>query len=102
MKWPLLILLAVAMAGAQFWAEGQAQSQASAWFRKLDRNRDGYLQREEVSRLRGIPEVFDEADANGDGKLDPEEFVRAEAILQKAKLRSLPPQSKAPPRTETR
>lgn len=58
-----------------------------AWFRKLDRNRDGYLDRKELAGQRGVLAVFDQADENGDGKLDPEEFIRAEALAKEAKRR---------------
>ena len=57
----------------------------SAWFRKLDRNRDGYLDRKELAGMRGVLAVFDQADENRDGKLDPDEFIRAEALAQEAK-----------------
>lgn len=56
-----------------------------AWFRKLDKNRDGYLERKELSSLRRHLSVFDEADANSDGRLDPEEFIRAEVLVHEAK-----------------
>jgi len=46
-------------------------------FEKLDRNHDGYLSREE---LRGYGKAFDEADENKDGRIDPSEFVKAQAI----------------------
>jgi len=53
-----------------------------AWFRKLDRNHDGYLDRKELASQRRILEVFDQADENKDGRLDPEEFIRAESLVQ--------------------
>lgn len=56
-----------------------------AWFRKLDKNRDGYLDRKELSGMRRHLEVFDQADENKDGKLDPEEFIRAEVLIQEMK-----------------
>ena len=57
----------------------------SAWFRKLDRNRDGYLDRKELAGMRRHLAVFDQADENRDGKLDPDEFIRAEILIQEAK-----------------
>jgi len=53
----------------------------SAWFRKLDRNKDGYLDRKELAGMRRHLTVFDQADENKDGKLDPAEFqvLNAEA-----------------------
>lgn len=56
-----------------------------AWFRKLDRNRDGYLDRKELAGMRRHLAVFDQADENKDGKLDPDEFIRAESLIQEAK-----------------
>ena len=49
-------------------------------FTKLDRNRDGVLTRDEVRHIRDYAKAFIEADENKDGKLDPAEFVKAEAI----------------------
>jgi len=52
-----------------------------AWFRKLDRNKDGYLDRKELSGMRRHLTVFDQADGNKDGKLDPAEFIQAEVLV---------------------
>ena len=49
-------------------------------FDKLDRNRDGYLSRDEVRSLHDYDKAFEQADQNKDGKLDRAEFVKAEAI----------------------
>ena len=49
-------------------------------FRSLDANRDGFLEKSEVSRIRGYAAAFDKADANRDRRLGLEEFVEAEAI----------------------
>ena len=57
----------------------------SAWFRKLDRNRDGYLDRKELAGMRRHLAVFDQADENKDGRLDPDEFIKAEILIQEAK-----------------
>lgn len=57
----------------------------TAWFRKLDRNRDGFLDRKELAGQRGVLAAFDQADENGDGKLDPDEFIKAEAIAKDMK-----------------
>ncbi|MBI1942193.1 MAG: BON domain-containing protein [Betaproteobacteria bacterium] len=83
----VLLLLAAAALGLP---EANAQSQPSAWFRKLDRNRDGYLQRGEIAQMRGVARAFDEADADHDGKLTPQEFIDAEVIAHSAKLPALP------------
>ncbi|HEX2650460.1 MAG TPA: EF-hand domain-containing protein [Burkholderiales bacterium] len=52
-----------------------------AWFRKLDRNKDGYLDRKELAGMRRHLTVFDQADENKDGKLDPAEFIQAEVLV---------------------
>jgi hyperosmotically inducible periplasmic protein len=49
-------------------------------FEQLDKNHDGLLSKDEV---RGIPDygkAFEQADENKDGRLDPSEFIKAEAI----------------------
>jgi len=87
----LIILIAGAAACALYPpAAARAQAQPNSWFRQLDRNRDGFLQRAEIARLPGIPALFDQADANHDGKLDPAEFAVAEGIHQSTKLPALP------------
>jgi hyperosmotically inducible protein len=49
-------------------------------FRGLDANGDGFLTKDEVSRIRDYTEAFDKADANRDARLGLEEFAEAEAI----------------------
>jgi Ca2+-binding EF-hand superfamily protein len=63
----------------------------NAWFRKLDRNHDGYLDRKELAGLRRHLAVFDQADENKDGRLDPDEFIKAEILVQEAKRRAANP-----------
>src|SRR5262245_30791889 len=53
----------------------------SAWFRKLDKNRDGYLDRKELAGMHRHLAVFDQADENRDGRLDPGEFIKAEVLV---------------------
>ncbi len=60
-------------------AAGQAAPQ-NARFLKLDTNRDGYLSQAETSGIRGYAPAFAQADANHDGKLDPDEFIKAESL----------------------
>ena len=59
----------------------------SAWFRKLDRNHDGYVDRKELAGLRRHLAVFDQADEDKDGRLSPDEFVKAESLIQEARQR---------------
>jgi len=54
-------------------------------FTRLDVNRDGYLSREEAQKIRGFSKAFNEADDNRDGKLDATEFVKAQAIHDRAR-----------------
>lgn len=49
-------------------------------FDRLDKNRDGVLTRDEVRHIRDYATPFLEADDNQDGKLDREEFIKAEFI----------------------
>jgi hypothetical protein len=69
-----------------------------AWFRKLDKNRDGYLERKELSGMQRYLAVFDQADENRDGKLDPDEFIKAEVLIHDAKRR--PARSAEPAKKE--
>jgi hyperosmotically inducible protein len=52
-------------------------------FDQLDRNHDGVLTQDEVRDIRDYARAFLEADANKDGKLDRDEFVKAEAIHER-------------------
>ena len=53
-------------------------------FEALDRNNDGYITRDEVKGTRWYDSAFDQADENRDGRLDPTEFVKAEAIQDRS------------------
>lgn len=52
-------------------------------FKKLDVNRNGYLSREETRGLRDFTKAFNEADDNRDGRLDADEFTKAQAIYDR-------------------
>jgi hyperosmotically inducible protein len=53
----------------------------NAKFESLDKNKDGFLTKDEVSGIRGeYGKAFDQADENRDGKLDRAEFPKAESI----------------------
>lgn len=56
-----------------------AQSQSSAWFSKLDSNRDGYLTRSEIERNSKLAEDWSTADKNQDDKISRAEFSAFEA-----------------------
>lgn len=49
-------------------------------FVKLDKNRDGYLTRDELRSIRHYEQAFEQADENKDDRLDQGEFIKAEAI----------------------
>jgi hypothetical protein len=50
-------------------------------FERLDRNRDGYVDRAEALALPELDRVFNEADRRSDGRLDKVEFARALALI---------------------
>jgi len=56
-----------------------AQAQPSDKFRSLDRNGDGFLTRDEMGAIRDYDAAFAEADDNRDGRLNPDEFFKAES-----------------------
>lgn len=50
-------------------------------FERLDRNRDGYVDRAEALALPELDRVFNEADRRSDGRLDKVEFARALGLI---------------------
>jgi hyperosmotically inducible protein len=52
-------------------------------FTKLDKNGDGFVSQDEVRHLKGYQNALTEADDNKDGKLDRDEFVKAESIYER-------------------
>lgn len=52
-------------------------AQVTQMFDYMDRDKDGFLSREEASGFRGVARHFDEADVNKDGRLSREEFEKA-------------------------
>ena len=86
---PLYRMLAAALAASSIGAAAAAGApetagQGDPGFQKLDVNRDGYLSREEARAARGYDKAFTEADDNRDGRLDATEFVKAQAISERA------------------
>ncbi len=55
-------------------------------FNQLDRNRDGVLTQDEVRHIRDYARAFLDADENKDGKLDRDEFIKAESIHDRIRL----------------
>ncbi len=81
MNFKCLIALAVAAAwtGAAWPATPQDRpvspsAQADRRFDELDRNRDGFLSRDEADKARELDTRFSELDANNDGKLSRDEY----------------------------
>ena len=57
-------------------------------FRSGDRDNDGYLSREEVrSRFPGMEREYARVDADGDGRISPEEFLRMRRLQAQQKLK---------------
>ena len=55
-------------------------------FQKLDTDGDGFLSRDETSGLINFATAFNEADDNRDGRLDPDEFAKAQAVHERVKV----------------
>jgi Ca2+-binding EF-hand superfamily protein len=51
---------------------------ATAMFKKLDANNDGYISAAEAQASPDVEEAFGEGDTNGDGQLSLDEFVKME------------------------
>jgi hypothetical protein len=84
-----LALSGVALPSAQAQPTDQdagSSAPANAKFRQLDRNADGYIQKDEVAHIRGYAYAFDEADENRDGRLDGSEFLKAESLHERAQV----------------
>lgn len=78
---PILVLLIAAIAGASTAYAGP--SGQSPEFKKFDTNGDGYISRDEARRFRNFEKALDEADGNRDGRLDPDEFVKAQSVHER-------------------
>jgi hyperosmotically inducible protein len=63
----------------------QQEGAASPEFTRLDVDHDGYLSRVETAGLEEFDNAFREADDNGDGRLDAAEFLKAQAIRDRAR-----------------
>ena len=74
MKKLLVIALAAAFASA-VWA--QKKGTGNSAFDALDKNQDGFLSRQEVAGETELAKRFGKFDANKDGRLNVDEFIRA-------------------------
>lgn len=52
-------------------------------FLKMDKNKDGFLSKDEVRHICDYGKALDAADDNKDGKLDQGEFLKAESIHER-------------------
>ena len=57
-------------------------------FQKLDVNHDNFISRSEAQKLQQFTKAFNEADENRDGKLDRDEFVKAQAIYDRMRAKA--------------
>ncbi len=79
----VLALGCAAPAGAEN-PEAPSYPHQRPMFKKLDADGDGFVTRAEAKRLKGFEAAFTEADENRDGKLSPDEFVKAESIYSRS------------------
>lgn len=75
-----MLTAAASPSGAAEAARADRRAPASAEFRELDGNRDGYVSRDEARSIKGFEKAFQQADDNRDGKLDADEFIKAQAV----------------------
>lgn len=77
--WCQLAVLAAILGGGVLSASGQDGSEASALFKRLDKNSDGSITIDEVpeEQQRLLQRLLRQGDQNGDGKLTLQEFDRA-------------------------
>jgi hyperosmotically inducible protein len=57
-------------------------------FQKLDADHDGYISHDEAAKRRNFAQAFAEADDNRDGRLDRDEFVKAEAVYDRMRTKA--------------
>ena len=88
---PIVVLIAATFA-ASFGAGAYAQSAASnakphayQSFESLDKDRDGFLSREEARAIVNFDAAFQDGDDNKDGRLDANEYAKAQAIHERVR-----------------
>ncbi|MFY9317615.1 MAG: BON domain-containing protein [Burkholderiales bacterium] len=75
----MALAVSAAFAAALVAAADRNERMPNAKFDTLDKNKDGFVTRDEVKSLRSYGQAFDAGDANKDGRLDRGEFINAEA-----------------------
>jgi osmotically-inducible protein OsmY len=63
----------------------QPSAQPSFEFARLDKNKDGFLSRQEAQANKNVAALFDRADTNKDGRLSEDELTRARAAQDREK-----------------
>ena len=71
----LVIATSIALLATSAWA--QKSPSGNTAFDGLDKNRDGYLSKEEVAGNKEVAKRFGKFDANNDGKMSVDEFIKA-------------------------
>ena len=71
-------VVAVLMCVGLFPAQSLADADVDKLFVQLDLDRDGYISRDEAEAHQDLPGSFDDADDNDDGRLDRQEFLKAD------------------------
>lgn len=81
---PILLSLMLSLSSAMAVAEPSAPVPRApgAKFMGLDADRDGFISRVESQKMGDFSRSFEDADLNRDGRLDPDEFARAESIMK--------------------
>jgi hypothetical protein len=51
-------------------------------FSRVDANSDGFVDKREATRVRGLSNTFSKADSNRDGKLDQSEYSAAQSMMK--------------------
>jgi hyperosmotically inducible protein len=64
-------------------AQGAQPAREYPDFKRLDADRDGYVSRAEARRVRDFARAFAEADDNRDGRLDADEFLKAQSLYDR-------------------
>ena len=77
------VLVALIAAMAVVPAAHAESSGQNPEFKKLDANRDGYVSRAEAQGIRNFEQAFIEADGDRNGRLDPDEFVKAQSVHER-------------------
>jgi hyperosmotically inducible periplasmic protein len=80
-------LAALAAAALPALVLAQQQTPVDVTFSSLDKNRDGFVTRDEAKANKRIAKHFGAGDANKDGKLSPDEFTKSNELVQKDILR---------------